>query len=153
MAQFLQGIEEEVKERAGETNGKETLKNSLLGAKVFVELLYLQPLVQAKFEAPSQNEVKLPASTRVSSRETKVRRALLKKLKVMYGVVNHYEGLVQWFEEEEGLVQLSQEKEEEKQQSKEERKRRNNGLKKRKRRNNSLKKRKRRKLRWIVTDM
>ena len=38
VAQFLQGIEEEVKERAGQTNGTETLKNSLLGAKVSVEL-------------------------------------------------------------------------------------------------------------------
>ena len=63
VAQFLQGIEEEVKERAGETNGKETLKNSLLGAKVFVELLYLQPSVQANFDAPGQNEVKFLAST------------------------------------------------------------------------------------------
>ena len=34
VAQFLQGIEEEVNGRAGETNGKERLKNSLLGAKV-----------------------------------------------------------------------------------------------------------------------
>ena len=103
VAQFLQGIEEEVKERAGQTNGKETLKNSLLGAKVSVQLLYLQPSVQAKFDAPSQNEVILPATTQLSSRETKVRRALLKKLKVMYGVVNPYKGLVQRSEEEEEM--------------------------------------------------
>ena len=101
VAQFLQGIEEEVKERAGQTNGKETLKNSLLGAKVSVELLYLQPSVHSKFDAPGQNEVMFPPTTQLSSRETKVRRALLKKLKVMYGVVNPYEGLVQWSEEEE----------------------------------------------------
>ena len=63
VAQFLQGIEEEVKERAGQTNGNETLKNSLLGAKVSVELLYLQPSVQAKFDALGQNEVMLPPTT------------------------------------------------------------------------------------------
>ena len=101
VAQFLQGIEEEVKERAGQTNGKETLKNSLLGAKVSVELLYLRPSVKAKFDAPGQNEVMLPPTTWLSSRETKVRRAILKKLKVMYGVANPYEGLVQRSEEEE----------------------------------------------------
>ena len=101
VAQFLQGIEEEVKERAGQTNGTETLKNSLLGAKVSVELWYLQPSVQDKFDAPGQNAVMVPLLRPNSSRETKVRRALLKKLKVMYAVANPYEGLVQWCEDEE----------------------------------------------------
>ena len=101
VAQFLQGIEEEVKERAGQTNRTETLKNSLLGAKVFVELWYLQPSVQDKFDAPGQNAVMVPLLRPNSSREIKVRRALLKKLKVMYAVANPYEGLVQRSEDEE----------------------------------------------------
>ena len=120
VAQFQQGIEEEVKGRAGETNRKERLKNSLLGAKVSVELMYLQPSVQAKFDIPGQNEVKIPLPTRVSSREAKVRRALLKKLKVMYGVANPYKGLVQWCEEEEEDEKWSEEEEEEEQRSEEE---------------------------------
>ena len=90
VAQFLQEIEAEVKKtaRAGQTNGTETLKNSLLGAKVSVALWYLQLLVQERFDAPGQDAVTLPLSTLHSSREKKVRRALLKKLKVMYGVAN-----------------------------------------------------------------
>ena len=120
VAQFLQGIEEEVKGRARETNGKERLKNSLLGAKVSLELLYLQPSVQAKFDTTGQNEVKISLPTRVSSREAKVRRALLKRLKVMYGVANPYKGLVQWCEEEEEDEKQSEEEEEEKQRSEEE---------------------------------
>ena len=87
VAQFLQRIEEEVKGRAGETDRKERLKNSLLGAKVSVQLLYLQLSVQDKFDVPGQSEVKICLPTRSSSREGKVRKALLKKLKVMYAVV------------------------------------------------------------------
>ena len=113
MAQFLQGIEEEVNKIAGQTNRTDTLKNSLLGGKVSVELLYLQLLVQEKFDAPSQNEVKIPPPTQVSSREAKVRRALLRKLKVMYGVANPYEALVQCCQEEEQEEEWSQEEEEE----------------------------------------
>ena len=36
VAQFLQGIEKEVNKIGGESNGKEILKNSLLGGKVSV---------------------------------------------------------------------------------------------------------------------
>ena len=63
VAQFLQGIEKEVNEIAGESNGKEILKNSLLSGKVSVQLLYLQLLVQDTFDAPGQNEVKIPQET------------------------------------------------------------------------------------------
>ena len=53
VAQFLQGIEKQVNEEiGGESNRKEILKNSLLGGKVSVQLLYLQPLVQDMFDAP-----------------------------------------------------------------------------------------------------
>ena len=100
MSQFLQGIEKEVHEIGGESNGKEILKNSLLGGKVSVELLYLQLLVQDTFDAPGQNEVKIPKGTQGPKIDAKVRRALLMKLKVMYGVVNPYEASVKWCEEE-----------------------------------------------------
>ena len=50
VAQFLQGIAKEVNEIGGESNRKKILKNSLLGGKVSVELLYLQPLVQDTFD-------------------------------------------------------------------------------------------------------
>ena len=69
VAQFLQEIEKEVNKIAGQTNRTETLKNSLLGGKVSVELLYLQPLVQEKFDAPGQNEVKIPLLTQCPSTE------------------------------------------------------------------------------------
>ena len=101
VAQFLQEIEAEVKEtaRAGQTNRTETLKNSLLGAKVSAALWYLQLSVQERFDTPGQDAVMLSLSTLHSSREKKVRRALLKKLKVMYGVANPYEALVEWFKQ------------------------------------------------------
>ena len=63
VAQFLQGIEKEVNKIGGESNGKEILKYSLLGGKVSVQLLYLEPLVQDTFDAPGQNEVKIPHET------------------------------------------------------------------------------------------
>ena len=113
MAQFLQGIEKEVNKKAGESNGKEILKNSLLGGKVSVQLLYLQPLVQDMFDAPGQKEVKIPQETRGPNRDAKVRRALLMKLKVMYGVVNPYLGSVHRCEEEEQKEKLCEEEEEE----------------------------------------
>ena len=78
-----------------------------------VDLLYLQPSVQAKFDAPGQNDVKIPLPTGASSRERKVRRALLKKLNVMYGVANPYEGFVQKSEEEEKEEKGCEEEEEE----------------------------------------
>ena len=120
VAQFLQGIEEEVNRRAGETNRKERLKNSLLGAKVSVDLLCLEPSVQSNFDAPSQKDVKIPLPTRASSRQAKVRRALLKKLKVMYGVANPYKALVQKSEEEEKEAEQFEEEEEEEKGDKEE---------------------------------
>ena len=113
VAQFLQGIEKEVNQIGGESNGKEILKNSLLGGKVSVQLLYLEPLVQDTFDAPGQNEVKIPQETWGQNRDAKVRRALLMKLKVMYGVVNPYEGSVQWCEEEKQEEKLCEEEEEE----------------------------------------
>ena len=113
MAQFLQGIEKEVNEIAGESNGKEILKNSLLGGKVSVQLLYLQPLVQDTFDAPGQNEVKIPQETQGPNIDAKVRRALLMKLKVMYGVVNPYLGSVKQCEEEEQEEKPCEEEEEE----------------------------------------
>ena len=64
VAQFLQGIEKQVNEIGGESNRKEILKNSLLGGKVSVKLLYLESLVHDMFDAPGQNEVKIPSETR-----------------------------------------------------------------------------------------
>ena len=112
MAQFLRGIEKEVNKISGESNGKKILKNSLLGGKVSVQLLYLQLLVQDTFDAPGQNEVKIPQETRGQNRDAKVRRALLMKLKVMYEVVNPYKGSVKWCEEEEQEEKLCEEEEE-----------------------------------------
>ena len=113
VAQFLQGIEKEVNEIAGESNRKEILKNSLLGGKVSVRLLYLQLLVQDTFDAPGQNEVKIPQETQGQNRDVKVRRALLMKLKVMYGVVNAYQGSVKRCKEEEQEEKPCEEEEEE----------------------------------------
>ena len=62
VAQFLQGIEKQVNE-IGESNRKEILKNSLLGNKVSVKLLYIEPLVHDTFDTPGQNEVKIPSET------------------------------------------------------------------------------------------
>ena len=64
VAQFLQGIEKQVNKKGGESNRKEILKNSLLSGKMSVQLLYLEPLVQDTFDAPGQNEVKIPHETR-----------------------------------------------------------------------------------------
>ena len=63
VAQFLQGIEKQVNKIGGESNGKEMLKNSLLGGKVSVHLLYLELLVHDTFDAPGENEVKVPHET------------------------------------------------------------------------------------------
>ena len=63
VAQFLQGIEKQVNEIGGESNRKEILKNSLLGGKVSVQLLYLELLVHDTFDVPGQNEVKIPHET------------------------------------------------------------------------------------------
>ena len=100
VAQFLQGIEKQVNEIGGGSNGKEILKNSLLGGKVSVQLLYLELLVHDTFDVPGQNEVKIPSETRGPTIDAKVRRGILMKLKVMYGVMNPYEGLVKWCEKE-----------------------------------------------------
>ena len=65
------------------------------------------------FDAPGQNEVKIPQETQGPKIDAKVRRALLMKLKVMYGVVNPYEALVKWCEEEKQAEKPCEEEEEE----------------------------------------
>ena len=101
VATFLQGIEKQVSKIGGASNGKEILENSLLGEKVSVKLMYLEPLVHDTFDAPGQNELRIPQETRGGTTDAKVRRGILKKLNVMYGVMNPYEGSVRWCEEEE----------------------------------------------------
>ena len=102
VAKFLQEIEAKVRETAqeGQTNRTETLKNSLLGGKVSVALCYLEPSVKLRFDAPGQDALIITLATVHASVEKKVRAALLKKLKVMYGVANPYEEFVKGFEEE-----------------------------------------------------
>ena len=116
VAQFLQRIEKQVNEIGGESNGREILKNSLLGGKVSVQLLYLEPLVHDMFDAPGQNEVKIPSETQGQTRgltiDAKVRRGILMKLKVMYGVMNPYEGSVKWCEKEKNDEKPFEEEEE-----------------------------------------
>ena len=112
VAAFLQGIEKQVNKIGGESNGKEILKNSLLGGKVSVKLLYLEPLVHDMFDAPGQNELRIPQETRGGTTDVKVRRGILMKLKVMYEVMNPYEGLVKWCEEEKNEETQFEEEEE-----------------------------------------
>ena len=88
---FLQKIEAEVKNTVGQTNRKETLKNSLLGKRVTVVLCYLQSLVHEKFDAPGQDKLSNFPVTRNAGAAVQVRRTLSTKLKVWYAVVNPYE--------------------------------------------------------------
>ena len=101
VATFLQGIEKQVSKIGGASNGKEILKNSLLGEEVSVKLMYLALFIHDSFDAPGQNELRIPQETQGGTTDAKVRRGILKKLNVMYGVINPYELSVRQCEEEE----------------------------------------------------
>ena len=65
-------------------------KHLLLGPKVSVNLIYLEPTVITDFQAPDMSDVPTPANTRHGSNGYKLRSAILSKLRVLYGVVDPY---------------------------------------------------------------
>ena len=90
VAEFLQGIEKEVQDVEEDGQDPETLKNSLLGPKVSVNLLYLGPMLKKDFVAPDNNDVPTLSNTRQGHDEYQVRSVILSKLRVFYGVADPY---------------------------------------------------------------